>query len=179
MTQLAFLLRGINVGTAKAVGMSDLRSALEEAGFESVRTLLRSGNVVAHTSLAAAAAGARVTEVIRAAFGIDVAVVVRTQATLARLVASDPLATVVDNPSYYVVTFFAAPPPQSVLDAFIAEVKAPDAAVVTRGRHELLLWCPAGQSRSPAALRLGKVKFPTPITARNWNTTTKLLALFD
>jgi uncharacterized protein (DUF1697 family) len=40
------LLRGINVGKAKPVAMSDLRSAAESAGFESVRTLLRSGNAV-------------------------------------------------------------------------------------------------------------------------------------
>ena len=41
------LLRGINVGGANRVTMSDLREALEAAGLTRVRTHLQSGNVIA------------------------------------------------------------------------------------------------------------------------------------
>ena len=40
------LLRGINVGRHRRIKMADLREALTAAGFERVRTLLQSGNVV-------------------------------------------------------------------------------------------------------------------------------------
>ena len=40
------LLRGINVGTAKRVAMADLRGVLTGLGYDDVRTLLNSGNVV-------------------------------------------------------------------------------------------------------------------------------------
>jgi uncharacterized protein (DUF1697 family) len=40
------LLRGINVGKAKRVGMADLRALVEGLGYRDVRTLLNSGNVV-------------------------------------------------------------------------------------------------------------------------------------
>jgi len=40
------MLRGINLGPHRRVPMADLRAALSEAGYEQVRTLLASGNVV-------------------------------------------------------------------------------------------------------------------------------------
>lgn len=40
------LLRGINVGRAKRVAMSDLRRLVAGLGHDDVRTLLNSGNVV-------------------------------------------------------------------------------------------------------------------------------------
>ncbi len=39
------LLRGINVGRAKRVAMSDLRALVSGLGYGNVRTLLNSGNV--------------------------------------------------------------------------------------------------------------------------------------
>src|SRR5689334_2394659 len=45
MTFIA-LVRGINVGRAKQVSMGQLRAVVESLGYEDVRTLLRSGNVV-------------------------------------------------------------------------------------------------------------------------------------
>ena len=39
------LLRGINVGGHRKVPMADLRAALEDAGFEDVKTYVQSGNV--------------------------------------------------------------------------------------------------------------------------------------
>ncbi len=40
------LLRGINVGTGRKVGMSDLRSLFGALGHTDVRTYIQSGNVV-------------------------------------------------------------------------------------------------------------------------------------
>lgn len=40
------LLRGINVGRAKRIAMADLRALMAELGFDDVRTLLNSGNIV-------------------------------------------------------------------------------------------------------------------------------------
>jgi hypothetical protein len=40
------LLRGINVGTAKRVAMTEFRALVEKLGYSEVRTLLNSGNIV-------------------------------------------------------------------------------------------------------------------------------------
>jgi uncharacterized protein (DUF1697 family) len=49
MTIIGFL-RGINVGGHHKVPMAELRSFLEGMGFENVKTLLNSGNVVFETN---------------------------------------------------------------------------------------------------------------------------------
>ena len=46
MTARVALLRGINVGRGNRIAMADLRECLSEVGFEDVRTLLASGNVI-------------------------------------------------------------------------------------------------------------------------------------
>ena len=46
MTTYIALLKGINVGGNRRLPMADLKAALTEAGFEDVRTILASGNVV-------------------------------------------------------------------------------------------------------------------------------------
>ncbi|MBC7462172.1 MAG: DUF1697 domain-containing protein [Thermoleophilia bacterium] len=177
MAQLAFLLRGINVGTAKSIAMAELRAAVEAAGFEQPRTLLRSGNLVAHTDLPAREAERALEEVIRDSFSMDVGVVTRTRGDLARLISDAPLAGVADNPSRHVVAFFSQAPPAADLAAFADATEAPDAALART--RELVLWVPAGQTGSPAAQRLAKLRLPGVVTVRNWNTITKLLAVFD
>lgn len=46
MEKYVALLRGINVGGNKKVPMKDLKSLLEKIGFQDVKTVLNSGNVV-------------------------------------------------------------------------------------------------------------------------------------
>jgi len=40
------LIRGINVGKAKRISMEDLKALVERLGYEDVRTVLNTGNVV-------------------------------------------------------------------------------------------------------------------------------------
>ena len=53
------LLRGVNVGRAKRIAMADLRKLIADLGYDDVRSLLNSGNVVftgparAHDTVAA------------------------------------------------------------------------------------------------------------------------------
>ena len=46
MARLVALLRGINLGAKRRVPMADLRELMAELGYEDVRTVLQSGNVV-------------------------------------------------------------------------------------------------------------------------------------
>ena len=46
MARLIALLRGVNLGPNKRVKMAELREVLTNAGYEDVRTLVNSGNVV-------------------------------------------------------------------------------------------------------------------------------------
>lgn len=171
------LLRGINVGTAKRVGMAELRQLLTDGGHRNVATLLQSGNVVLDAELPAADLAAQVSAAIGERFGFPVDTVVRTRDEVHDVLARDPLGDVATDGSRYVVAFLAAPPGPGLRRALDA-VDPGDDRYALHGR-DLYLWGPAGQLKSPLMTALGKVKGEPVTTVRNWNTVGKLAALLD
>ena len=157
--------------------MADLRELLEEAGYEDVRTHLQSGNVVLSSTLSPRKLEAQLERQLAKGLGLDVQVLVRTRADLARVVALDPLGKVVTNPSRYLVSFLSKPLPARVARELEAAEIAP-ARLVIEGR-ELYAWYPGGVQRAPLAKLLDDKRLGVVSTARNWNTVTKLLELLD
>jgi uncharacterized protein (DUF1697 family) len=170
-TRYVALLRGINVGKARQIGMPRLAELLTDRGHANVRTHLRSGNVVLDSSLGEAELVADLETAIEKEFGWAVPVVVRTGAELAAVIAGDPFATLATDPARYLVTFLPEPPARELVDA-LPPVEGGGEYLV-RGR-ELYLWLPDGISRTP----LGAWKWDTLLgvagTGRNWNTVTRL-----
>src|SRR5262245_11454263 len=97
------LLRGINIGANKRIGMADLRAIVESCGHTDVETYLQSGNVVLTPRGRTTEVGPSLSRAIGEATGLDVAVVTRTAAQLADVVATCPYA--VDDPTRVVVAF--------------------------------------------------------------------------
>jgi uncharacterized protein (DUF1697 family) len=177
MAQLVALLRGINVGSHNRIGMADLRDLLGELGYEGVRTHLQSGNVILSSDDAPGAVGRAIEEGIRARFGLDVDVVMRTAEELEEVVDANPLGDVATDGSKHMVVFLPAEPPAGALDA-LAEGDFGEERFIARGR-EIFVWCPDGLRDSALMKALGgrRVALSTTATVRNWNTVTKLLAL--
>jgi uncharacterized protein (DUF1697 family) len=169
------LLRGVNVGGRNRVPMPALREALEAAGFKDVVTYVQSGNVVLAGAAKADALAREVEAVIADAFGLDVAVVVRTRAELAKVVRHDPLGKVADQDKLYQVSFCAEQPDKEAV-AKLAE-RAVDGERLLLHGHEIYAWFPHGVGRSKLAAQLSKQKLGTVVTARNWTTVKKLLEL--
>jgi uncharacterized protein (DUF1697 family) len=169
------LLRAINLGRNKRIGMADLRALLEDLGYEDVQTLLQSGNAVFTAPGGPGAVGRAIERAIAERFGMDVGVVMRTARELADVVAANPLADVATDGAKQHVIFLSAEPDATALAA-IGDV-SPEAFAV-RGR-EIHAWCPGGTQRSALMKALGKPGIaPGAIaTARNWDTVTKLAAL--
>lgn len=167
------LLRGINLAKTRRVAMADLRAWLTDLGYEDVRTLLQSGNAVFRTAKRPATVRreleARLTS--GAGFGIDC--VVRTADELRAVVDADPLGSVADNGSRYLVSFLDAPaePPSFAADAFAPEV-------FHVGVNEVYFWVPDGIQNSKL-LAAFPAKKGVVATVRNWNTVTKLLAMTE
>ena len=67
------LLRGINVGKAKRVGMAELRALCESLGYGHVQTLLNSGNIVFSAPRADPKAAARIEKEIASQLGVRIA----------------------------------------------------------------------------------------------------------
>src|SRR5580765_3013846 len=169
------LLRGINIGSRNRIAMPKLREALEEAGFEDVQTYVQSGNVVLSSSGTAAAVAREVNGQISKSFGLDIDVVVRARAQLAKVVELNPLEDVAKDPKRYQVSFLSAKLSAAVMRK-LEETAAPSERVVLAAR-EIYAWHPDGIGRSRLWTLLAGRGLGVTATARNWTTVTKLLEL--
>ena len=68
MTAYLVLLRGINVGGRNKVPMAELRSVLEDLGFDNVSTYIASGNVFLDSDLSAAKVASKIEAALPKAF---------------------------------------------------------------------------------------------------------------
>lgn len=177
MARHVLLLRGINLGSRNRIAMPALRAALEEAGFDDVRTYVQSGNVVLSSSAKSNDVGRKVQRVIAKEFGLEIAVVTRTRTQLAKVVERNPLARVAKNPKRYQVSFLDAKPSRDVVHR-IEEAAAASERVVVDGR-EIYAWHPETIARSKLWTLLAGQDLGVTATARNWTTVQKLLELAD
>jgi uncharacterized protein (DUF1697 family) len=174
MKQVA-LLRGINIGSHNRIAMPALRESLAKAGLGEAATYLQSGNVVLDSKQQPEQLASSCEALIAADFGLQIAVVVRTQAELAAVVKSDPLGDVAEQPKLYQVCFCSEQPGAELLDKLSA-LAAGQERLLADGR-ELYAWYPDGIARSKLAAQMAKLGKGLVATARNWTTVTKLLEL--
>src|SRR5262245_50141910 len=110
MARFAALLRGINVGRAKRVAMSDLRELLGEIGFNDARTLLNSGNVVFVAKSGAAKTHAdAIRAAVAAKLGVDAHVVVKSKSEVHAALDSNPLGKIATDDSRLLLVFAQSP----------------------------------------------------------------------
>jgi uncharacterized protein (DUF1697 family) len=177
MERYAVFLRGINLGSSRRVAMSQLREALDKAGYQHVRTLLQSGNVVLSSNADARTLERDLARTLREAFGFEIAVVSRTRDELAAVIARDPFAGQADDPARYQVSFLSAEPdPRRVRELEGAQVSPERVVVIGR---EVYAWHPGGVGRSELAGLITDRHLGVEVTARNWRTLTRLLELAD
>jgi uncharacterized protein (DUF1697 family) len=175
MPAYAALLRGINIGPNKRVAMADLRRLVEGIGGEEVETYVQSGNAVFRSS---ARSGAKLEQALHRALaddlGLDVEVLVRSAAELARLVDGNPFAADEDDPKKLHVTFLAEKPATAKVRALLDEAAGSERAEVT-GR-DIYLHFPDGYGRAVLTNPLVERRLGVVATTRNWRT---VLALRD
>jgi uncharacterized protein (DUF1697 family) len=171
MTTRIALLRGINVGRNKRIAMADLRAMLESLGYQDVRTLLQSGNAIFVAGKGKdATLEQEISAAIKATFGMEVAVLVRTAAEVAAVVDSNPFVAQGADSSELHATFVAAPPPAAKVAAVDREACAPDEFAVGDRVIYLRLRNGVMGSRLPDFDKVLGIR----TTTRNWNTTTRL-----
>ena len=157
--------------------MAKLRDVLAGAGYEDVRTHLQSGNVIVSRSGQTADVAHEVERLIAKHFGLDIAVVGRTRAQLAKVVDRNPFARVATDPKRYQVSFLATKPSGELIRR-VEAAAAPVERVVVAGR-EIYAWHPDTIARSKLWALLAGQNLGVTATARNWTTVTNLLALAE
>lgn len=168
------LIRGINVGRAKRIAMSDLRKVVEGLGHDRVRTLLNSGNVVFEAQRPHATKLAQSIESgIASTFGISARVIVIAASDLAAIVNENPLRKVASDPARYMVAFVASSAALMKAKPLLEQAWAPEAFSI--GTRAAYLWCANGIADSKLSKALGRA-MGDAMTTRNWATVLKLHA---
>lgn len=175
MPRYAVLLRGINLGPNNRIAMPALREALADAGFTDVQTYVQSGNAVVTSRARPETVRKQVAALIRERFGLEIDVLVRTSAELARIVKANPLGEVATNPKRHQVTFLERELPAETL-AELEAAAAHGEQVVARGR-EVYSWTPDGIARSKLWAKLAGKGLGVTATSRNWTTVEALREL--
>jgi uncharacterized protein (DUF1697 family) len=173
------LLRGINVGGKNRILMADLVACFESAGFEGVRTLIQSGNVVFRAARGRRAELTHTIERMLAdAFAYSATIALRDHDEMLALVDAAPpgFGGQPDRYRYDVLYLMPQLTPGEVLDA-LSLTDGVDAAWTGPGVvYHSRLTARASQSRMSRLVSHPVYRY---ITIRNWNTTTRLLAMMS
>jgi uncharacterized protein (DUF1697 family) len=169
------LLRGINLGAKKRISMPNLRALVSSLGADDVTTYVQSGNVVFKSAEGSAKLVGAIERRIRRDLGMTVKVLLRTRPQLAKVVAGNPFAKRVKDPTKLHVTFLAETPSRSRVRRLDPEHGAPDEFRVVG--KEVYLHCPNGYGRSKLTNAFFEKELGVAATTRNWKSVTKLAEL--
>lgn len=171
MDRWVALLRGVNVNGV-TIRSAELAELFRGLGFDDVRTVLASGNVVFAADVPAGRLKTSIEQGLRDRFGYDAWIVLVRHDALAAVVDGFPFARDDDRHDYVV---FGSE--DAALDALVADLEFDDAVEqVARGNGVVYWSCPKGSSTDTVfAKRAGAARFKRTTTTRNTNTLRKLL----
>jgi uncharacterized protein (DUF1697 family) len=168
MPDYAALLRGVSPLNATMAG---LKKAFEKAGFDDVRTVLGSGNVVFRTtSRSLPAIEARAEVFLRKHLGRTFMTIVRRIDALQTLLASEPYRGISLKPgSKRIVTFLRRAAPKTALPP------GRDGARICAVRGLEVFSAYIATSKGPVFMALLEKTFGKNITTRTWDTVVKIV----
>ena len=177
-TRYVALLRGINVGGRNKVAMSELRSAVEDAGHTDVTTYIQSGNVLFRSSVPQADLETDLEHALERRFGFPMTVVVRSHRQLRSVVERAPAGFGTEPSRYHSDAIFLHAPVTATQVMKLVRLRDgvdrawPGTGVVYFQRLS------AERTKSRLSSIVSTPEYPS-MTIRSWATTTKLLALLD
>ena len=166
MPSYVALLRAVNVGGTGKLPMSALMQICVDAGMESVRTYIASGNVVFTSKLKERAIRLALETRLERFAGKPVGVVIRTAEEMDAVLRANPFKK--EPPNRTVAIFLNEVPPEDIL----AQVKGRSTEQLAVGAREIYVFYGEGMAGS-------KLRIPgaEPGTARNINTIAKLASM--
>jgi uncharacterized protein (DUF1697 family) len=174
MTRYAAFLRGVNLGK-RTVKSAELRAAFEAMGFTDVKTLLASGNAL-FDAKAGKGLKDRIEGGLKAQFGFDVPIVLRTMDALQAMVKADPFGREAGEDAQLHVLFLAEDLPKDFRQASVPGDY--DVARAAGGEIFYIVYRKDdGTYLGRSQLNVDK-SLPKGVVAtmRNWNTILKAIA---
>ena len=179
MSHYLVLLRGINVGGKNIIKMADLKASFEAMGFSNVVTYIQSGNVLFQCEQKdKLELTAMIEKGLSKRFNFEAKVVVVAQKDLAAIIRAAPMGFGEDDKKFrYDVIFLKEPltPKEAMQSVKVRE------GVDTAHAGKQALYFSRLISRASQSYLTKIIGMPVyqNMTIRNWNTTTKLLALME
>jgi uncharacterized protein (DUF1697 family) len=179
-TQYLALLRGINVGGAMIIKMAELKKCFEASGLEHVVTYIQSGNVIFDASVRDdATLEKKVERAISETFShYKARIVLCSHASLTQIVRKAPKGFGSQPGTYRYDTVFLKAP-LTAAKAVKSVTTKPGVDEVATGPGVLYTRRLIARASQSYLTRLVGSPIYRDMTVRNWNTTTKLLALMD
>ncbi|WP_018598904.1 DUF1697 domain-containing protein [Mycobacterium sp. 155] len=170
MPRYAVFLRGVNVGGVN-LKMAEVAKAFTEAGFDNVKTILASGNVLLDSRSSAKAVRTAAERTLRDTFGYEAWVLVYDLDTVAAIATNYPFEREVEGHHSY-VTFVSD---TELLNELAALEPGPEEKV-QRG-DGVLYWQVARNATldSTVGKTMGKRRYKSSTTTRNLRTVDKVL----
>jgi uncharacterized protein (DUF1697 family) len=177
MTYIA-LLRAVNVGGRKPVGMSELRRILVELGWSDVRSVLQSGNLVFRQEppVETAVIEQTLERETRDRLGLETDFFVRNASEWKTMVENNPFREQGErDPGHLVVMFTKAAVNSTDVQRLQSSIAGPE--ILRAGDRHVYIVYPAGIGRSRLTNAVLERQLRTRASARNWNTILKLANL--
>ncbi len=171
------LLRAVNLGGSSQVNMGELRDRLTRCGFDNVRTLLNSGNVVFRSDLRRREeVEGQVEREVARHFGQPTDCFVRTKVEWANVISANPFSREAEeDPARLTVIVLKATPAAEAWERLRAAVTGRE---VVRGASDWgYIVYPDGQGRSRLTADRIERALGVRGTIRNWNTVGKIGSL--
>jgi uncharacterized protein (DUF1697 family) len=175
MTQYAAFLRGVNVGGVN-LKMADVASALTDAGFADVHTILATGNVTLDSPKTADAVRATAEKALRKQFGYDAWVLVYPMKKVRSIVDGYPFEAEVDGYQSY-VTFVSDGDVHAELAALADRAGADEKIAPGPKAAGVIYWQVAKNHTLDSTIgkTMGKKQYKSTTTTRNLRTLVKVV----
>lgn len=178
MAKFVSLFRAINVGGNNRVNIAALREIHQKLGFKNISSYLQTGNVVFESDVEQPAQIVQqLTAEFEQQFGFHSEVILRTPNEMQEVIAKNPFLDQPERESKFLLVFFLAAAPTAEAKKALLEYSGPEEIFITE--KEVYVYYPAGMGTSKFSNVLIEKRLKVLGTGRNWNTTTKLLAMLQ
>lgn len=174
LVYVAFL-RGINVGGHHKVPMVDLKQTFKKMGFNPIKTVLNSGNILFEADNESTESLEQSIEVqLEKTFGFAVPALIRSQTSIRDIIAADPFKDIPIHKDIRLYVTFTKNPIAVTID--LPGISNEDYfRVIEVGDKVIYSVLDVSKSKTTDAMEtLGKT-FGKDITTRNWNTLLKVV----
>jgi uncharacterized protein (DUF1697 family) len=175
MAKYVAFLRGINVGGNKIVPMAKLKSILEDSGFENVRTLLASGNVIFEGKKESLQSlTKKISATLEEAFGFAILVILRDVDEIEKIVELNPFKGIeITKDTRLYVTFLCDDPKSRLKIPYYSTDKS--FQIMNIKDRAIFSVLDVSKTGTVDAMAILEKEFGKNITTRNWNTIVKIV----